>query len=132
MTVGEYFCGAIIGVAIIILDLIQEYKKSDFRFPVLAVAVGIYLPIGLSVPIFIGGVLNRNTDKIFQKDNLLKASGLITGEALMGILIALPIFLYGNPSWWPSIQNPILWIGVMLFLLTCFWIMNNKRIDNNT
>ena len=46
-----------------------------------------------------------------QKKGLLLASGLITGEALMGILVALPIFLTGNKDWWPSIDGFILMIN---------------------
>ena len=49
--------GFALALALIILDKIQEKRGSSFRFPVLAVAVGIYLPLGLSVPIFIGGIL---------------------------------------------------------------------------
>jgi len=38
------YMGMAIGIAIILLDLYQENRGSDFRIPVLAVAVGIYLP----------------------------------------------------------------------------------------
>jgi len=92
--------GFALAVALIILDKIQERRGSTFRFPVLAVAVGIYLPLGLSVPIFIGGVLawmvkRRSADlddaQWTRREGLglLVASGLITGEALMGVLVAL-------------------------------------------
>ena len=58
------------------------------------------MPLGLSVPIFIGGVLawlvKRNSAELDEKQwtkraslGLLVASGLITGEALMGVLVAL-------------------------------------------
>jgi putative OPT family oligopeptide transporter len=92
--------GFALAIALIILDKIQEKRRSSFRFPVLAVAVGIYLPLGLSVPIFIGGVIawlvkRRSADlepaQRTQREGLglLVASGLITGEALMGVLVAL-------------------------------------------
>lgn len=104
------FIGAGIGVLIIILDQIQAARGSDFRFPVLAVAVGLYLPFELDSTIMLGGVIallvgryqNANPMKegfklAIQRSNrsgLLFASGLITGEALLGILIALPIAIY--------------------------------------
>ena len=86
--------------ALIVLDKIQEKRGSTFRFPVLAVAVGIYLPLGLSIPIFIGGLIAwRVKQRSAALDEaqrtkreglgLLVASGLITGEALMGVLVAL-------------------------------------------
>ncbi len=100
------FIGMGVAAAIIALDLILEAQKSTFRTPVLAVAIGFYLPLELSVPIFAGGLIHyaikifhtrRNTSKEQVEESgrngLLFASGLITGEALMGILLAVPIIL---------------------------------------
>jgi putative OPT family oligopeptide transporter len=47
--------GMIVAVLIIALDLWLEKRGSEFRAPVLAVAVGIYLPFELSVAILLGG-----------------------------------------------------------------------------
>ena len=114
------YIGGIIAVILIILDLIQEKKGSDFRVPVLAVAVGIYLPITLTVPIFIGGMVNHYGKKAggsnaSEKRGLLMSSGFITGEALMGILVAVPIFLTGQKDWWPQVSGINL-LGPMLIL----------------
>ena len=49
--------GAAIGAAIIIIDEILKKRGANFRAPVLAAAVGIYLPLDLTVPIFLGGLL---------------------------------------------------------------------------
>lgn len=92
--------GFALAIVLIVLDKIQEKRGASFRLPVLAVAVGIYLPLGLSVPIFIGGVISwqikrrsAELDKMQltrrESLGLLVASGLITGEALMGVLVAL-------------------------------------------
>jgi len=91
---------------VIALDIYLQKINSAFRTPVLAVAIGFYLPFELSVPIFAGGLIHyavkkyhtkRNTEKEqvekSGRDGLLFASGLITGEALMGILLAVPIIL---------------------------------------
>jgi putative OPT family oligopeptide transporter len=95
--------GVGIGIAIIVLDEILRTRGSNFRTPVLAVAVGIYLPLELMVPIFLGGLLNHVVTRRFGRDlpeeerekrnraGMLFAAGLITGEALMGILMAIPI-----------------------------------------
>ena len=123
---GFVSIGGVIAVILILMDIRQEKMGSDFRIPVLAVAVGIYLPIELTVPIFIGGMINHFGKKSGaggskEKKGLLLASGLITGEALMGILVALPIFITGNKDWWPfigglSLVGPIAFIGVILWL----------------
>ena len=121
--------GAVIGLGIIILDIIQEKRGSTFRLPVLAVAVGIYLPIELSTPIFIGGMIAHFTNSTLNDSNnkgLLFASGLITGEALMGILVALPIFITGNKDWWPQINGPD-WLGTLPFIGIIFWFFNVSK-----
>jgi len=92
--------GFALAIVLIVLDKVQEKRGSSFRFPVLAVAVGVYLPLGLSLPIFVGGLIawlvkrrSRNLDEgqwtRREGLGLLLASGLITGEALMGVLVAL-------------------------------------------
>ena len=47
------YAGAVIGVLIILLDQYQLKRGSDFRVPILAVAIGIYLPIELTFSIFV-------------------------------------------------------------------------------
>ncbi len=100
------FIGMGVAVLIIALDLLLEAKKSNFRTPVLAVAIGFYLPLELSVPIFFGGLIAWAVKSFRRKlatrseevegssrSGLLFASGLITGEALMGITLAVPIVI---------------------------------------
>jgi len=100
--------GAAIGAVIIVLDEILKKSGAAWRSPVLACAVGIYLPIELSVPIFAGGLVaylverryppseaEGDRERIHQKGTLFSA-GLITGEALMGIFIAIPIVIVGS------------------------------------
>ncbi len=100
--------GALIGIAIIVLDEILKARKSDFRVPVLAAAVGIYLPLELMTPIFIGGLLAHFAQRSLgagasaadseraNRKGILFASGMITGEALTGIIIAIPIVASGR------------------------------------
>ena len=63
--------------------------------PVLPVAIGLYLPIHLSAPIFAGGLLRAFFDRKGEEGNkitekgILYGSGMIAGEGLIGILLAL-------------------------------------------
>ena len=98
--------GGVIGAIIIAFDAWLKARGSHFRMPVLAAAIGIYLPLELMVPIFLGGLLAHlvekklgvnphdedERDKVHRPGTLFSA-GLITGEALMGIFIAVPIVL---------------------------------------
>jgi len=105
---GMISIGAAIGAAVIAWDLWLKRRGSEFRAPVLAVAVGIYLPLELAVPIFLGGLLAWLVEKKLgvhgetpeaeraKRNGMLFAAGLITGEALMGIFIAIPIVTSGR------------------------------------
>ena len=105
---GMISIGAVIGVAVIAWDLWLKRRGAEFRAPVLAVAVGIYLPLELAVPIFAGGLLAWLVEKKLgvhgetpdaeraKRNGMLFAAGLITGEALMGIFIAVPIVMSGR------------------------------------
>ena len=110
--------GGAVGGLVIALDEWLKSRGSSFRVPVLAAAIGIYLPLELMVPIFLGGVLSylveraqglrKGDDEMrdrIHRPGTLFAAGLITGEALMGIAIAIPIVLAERadvlalPSW---------------------------------
>lgn len=96
------------GVALVTIwaDRIQAARGAALRFPVLAVALGFYLPLKLSAAILVGALLaafarrQRVQDAGGMDLGLLCAAGLITGEALMGILLAVPVALTGV---WPAL-----------------------------
>lgn len=137
------FIGMGFAAVIIILDRFLEARQSSFRTPVLAVAIGFYLPLELSVPIFAGGIIHwaiksfhkrKNTSseqiKKSSRNGLLFASGLITGEALTGILLAIPIVILKQYE----IDLPIIeyltgktmplggWIGAVLLIGVAYWL----------
>ncbi len=124
--------GAVIGVAIIVIDEVLKARGSSFRTPVLAVAVGIYLPLELMTPIFLGGLLAWIAERRLRRQGLdaaeierrhrkglLFAAGMITGEALMGIAIAVPIVTSGSadvlalPSLWHFGE----WLGLVVLAI---------------
>ena len=93
--------GMVVAVIVILIDLRLESRSSSFRTPVLALAVGVYLPLELSVPILAGGViahLARRGRGSLRDPGVLFAAGLITGEALIGIAMAVPIVVFEQPD----------------------------------
>ncbi|HEX9877603.1 MAG TPA: oligopeptide transporter, OPT family [Gammaproteobacteria bacterium] len=103
---GMVAFGAAIGTAIIVVDEYLKTRGTAWRTPVLAVAVGIYLPLELSVAIGLGGLVAYAATRgratggdgaaLAQRNGMLFASGLITGEALIGIFMAVPIVVSGD------------------------------------
>ena len=89
--------GSVLGILLLLGDAFLASKNSTFRLHLMPVAVGMYLPFGLSTPILIGGLLahfiladdnsREDSDSVLQKGVLL-SSGLIAGESLMGIILA--------------------------------------------
>ncbi len=125
------FIGAIFAVMAILIDKVLEQSNATFRVPVLALAVGIYLPLELTVPILIGGILHslitrKSTD---EQKGLLLAAGIITGEALLGILLAVPIAITKQKDFFSmgdslkglhQTVSPQL-IGLVLLTVVCYF-----------
>lgn len=133
------FIGAVIAAAIIALDQWLKARGAEFRTPVLAVAVGIYLPLELTVPIFAGGVVAWAAERTIRRTGggteivrrgshrgLLFASGLITGEALLGILLAIPFAAAQSTDVLrlaPAGFEPVaLWIGLAGAIGFTLWL----------
>jgi len=103
--------------------------------PILAFALGLYLPIHLSVGILVGGIVRLLVNRRFRKDEellktqvergILLSSGLVAGDALMGIVIAafagLGIDIAFGTRIIPTITgNPI--TASIAFLILAYWI----------
>jgi len=126
------YLGMLIALLLIVLDK-----------PVLSIAVGIYLPFSLTIPILLGGIVNYFVngsatatwhwkreqgddpgelegykEKVGQK-GILFSSGLVAGEALMGILLAIFIAMeldLGSP-FESAFMGVIILSGFVLSLL---------------
>jgi hypothetical protein len=99
------------------------------KMPVMSVAIGIYLPLFLSVPIIVGGLIHffvsrithyridgtlegdaseraEETAKKVTDKGVLIGAGFIAGESLMGVLIAFFIVTFQHPKdWFDSITQ---------------------------
>ena len=86
-----------IGLVLVGVDRLLARRGVAFRLHLMPVAVGMYLPFGLSVPIFLGGLLSAllhrqrppASETAASQPGVLLASGAIAGEALTGVGIAL-------------------------------------------
>jgi putative OPT family oligopeptide transporter len=130
---------------LVILGMMIAITLELAGIPSLAFAVGLYLPIAISAPIFVGGTVRWLVDKvIFKKlqdknlteeemiaetdksSGVLLASGYIAGGALAGILVAFSAeFLSGTVDGftrWSETYNPFFggdhsnWLGLIPFL----------------
>jgi len=130
--------GAGIAAVVIVIDSILAARGATFRIPVMAFAVGVYLPFDLNVPIFLGGLvallvsraMNRTKASEhrrgeIERNGLLISAGFITGEALMGIVLAVPVAaahdanvlaLFGG-KYHAFTAPALLFVGVVLVLL---------------
>jgi putative OPT family oligopeptide transporter len=89
--------GALIGVVVIGIDEALA-PRGRFRLPPLAVGMGMYLPMALTLVIPIGALLGRAHDRwaerrggdveLAKRLGVLMATGLIVGESLFGVVFA--------------------------------------------
>ncbi|OGT59487.1 MAG: oligopeptide transporter, OPT family [Gammaproteobacteria bacterium RIFCSPHIGHO2_12_FULL_43_28] len=136
--------GALIAVICIVID---EFLKKQYgtRLPVLAVGVGIYLPLDSSVPVVIGGLLaylvQRQLNRRYQQRGdaaveaklnvhrhrgLLLSCGIVAGASIMGVLLALPFAITESSDAlriMPNELEPFAGIfSIIVTFLLCAWI----------
>ena len=99
--------GAAVGVVAIVVDqLFLAPRNTRFRLHAMPLAVGMYLPWTVTFPMLFGGFAywwverrsqqrqdDETTKQAVIHRGLLFSSGLVAGEALMGILIAVLVVL---------------------------------------
>ena len=119
---GLVFLGVFIAIAVEIIGI-----------PVLPFAIGLYLPIHLSTPIMVGGLIrlwvekrkfkSEDRRKEVTNDGVLFSSGLIAGEGLVGILLAvfavfgINMSLDGVLGNWGGMAFFILLVAIMIFFM---------------
>ena len=72
----------------VVLAFIVNFFTSSIA--VVAFGIGVYVPILLSFPLFIGGLLRLAADRRgFTEKGRLLAAGAIAGEGFIGVVLAL-------------------------------------------
>lgn len=98
--------GAAVGAGVILVDEVLA-QSSKLRLPPLAVGLGIYLPMGVTLTVVVGAVIGwfydraaeRARDPEFVKRmGVLMATGMIVGDSLFGVLYAGIVYETGSES----------------------------------
>jgi uncharacterized oligopeptide transporter (OPT) family protein len=124
--------GAGIGFLILVFNFILETKQTHFRMPVMPVAVGIYLPAPLTLPILTGSIIawlvsynkNHKTNEEHLQRGILFSSGFIAGESITGVFIALLASLgitRLNLSLSSDIQMLFSCLGALTLIIIFIW-----------
>ncbi len=82
---GTISIGAALAAMLAIVDGQLEARGSSWRTPIMPVAIGLYLPLGLSVAILLGSLAGIGRSREEGGSGILFAAGLVAGEALMGV-----------------------------------------------
>ncbi|OSC36787.1 OPT family oligopeptide transporter [Mycobacterium decipiens] len=90
--------GALIGMVVVVVDEVLANRTGKLRLPPLAVGMGMYLPVALTLMIPIGAFLGRiydswarstgDDDERKKRLGVMLATGLIVGESLYGVIFA--------------------------------------------
>lgn len=102
--------GATIIIAIILINRLFKIEKY-IKLSILGIAIGMYLPLASSLPLFLGGMLavivHRKLNKITKSEKLkelgkqrgtLIACGLVAGSALVDVVLAIPFSILHSPD----------------------------------
>ncbi|GAB6137020.1 OPT family oligopeptide transporter [Halanaerobaculum tunisiense] len=125
--------------AFVLTGVFSSLVIEMFGIGSLPFAVGLYLPIHLSTPIMLGGLIKLALEKKeivsleIKKDKdesgILFASGLVAGDALIGILLA-GLALQGwhemiqiGSSWLGGLANIV---GLVTFVVLTYTLWNNS------
>jgi len=137
MPMDMIMIGVVGSIVCILIDLFYLKRiNSKFRIYIMPIAVGIYLPVTLAVPILIGGfiryMINRKKVVDESKDpGILFSSGLIAGESLMGILIALFIFFKLKLSLADYVSGTLTTLlSVAAIMLGCYMLWRAARKED--
>lgn len=132
------FIGSCIISGIIFLNYLFKSGRY-FNLSILGVAIGMYLPISSSFPLFVGGMIALFVQKRLQhmqKDEkerinrkqkgTLIACGLVAGSAILDVLLAVPFSIAQNPDVLKLVganwQNSSVYLGVLSTFLLAWWI----------
>jgi putative OPT family oligopeptide transporter len=117
------FVGIAMGISLILIKV-----RSPMLF-----SVGMYLPLGTTFAIFCGGMIRGIVDRIrdrrgynaaqkarVENAGVLAASGLIAGEALVGLLIAAVVYARAKHEFWtwrdlfksPVLESVVPWLSL--------------------
>lgn len=100
------FIGAGIGVVVVIVDALLG-RAGKLRLPPLAVGIGVYLPMSVTLPVVIGAVLGKLYDRraerardpeLMKRMGVLMATGLIVGDSLLNVAFAGIVAGTGSPD----------------------------------
>jgi putative OPT family oligopeptide transporter len=125
--------GAIVGVALIVLDEILGVMKK-LRIPPLAVGIGIYLPMSATFAVIIGALIGHWYDTRSESKPdpararrlaTLVASGLIVGESIWGVINAGLIVGFAKEAPIALVSGDFAaapWLGVLAFVGIVVWL----------
>ncbi|HTY60792.1 MAG TPA: oligopeptide transporter, OPT family [Acidobacteriota bacterium] len=122
--------GAALSIVLILLGAYLKKRGSEFGISPMAVAVGIYLPFTTTLPILLGGIVHLLITKKYQSRQKLEmaiqagtvfCAGLVAGEALTGIFLAIPIGMDVRLPWTLIQSEPIRDILSILVLIGLPW-----------
>lgn len=124
--------GIAMGISMILIKV-----RSPMLF-----SVGMYLPLGTTFAIFVGGVIRGIVDRKVkarghndaqkarvENAGILAASGLIAGEALMGLLIATVVFIFDRmgkpPDFWAleAFNDVAPWLAIAFFAVLAMYLI---------
>lgn len=134
--------GIMIAIVGIVVDEILR-ARYGLRLPVLAIGLGIYLRLEVTVPLIIGGVISylvtrKTAKRIATEDKkknqmssgtqnaLMLACGLVAGSTLMGVFLAIPFAIKQSADVFRLVPDSFIQtagvLSIIVTLCICYWM----------
>lgn len=129
-----------VGVVLVVIVLDKLLRLQRYiQLSILGVAIGMYLPLASSFPLFLGGLISMIVHLHMKKKKMpaeeiknrkqigtLIACGLVAGAALLDVVLAIPFSIWHSPDalrmvgiWW---QNYGIALSIIATLALAVWI----------
>ncbi|MDP3705479.1 MAG: oligopeptide transporter, OPT family [Legionellaceae bacterium] len=142
------FAGACFIFTLIVCNHVFKWQRF-IRLSILGVAIGMYLPITSSFPLFLGGMIAWFVQKRLNQQALKKtaenqrkqigtrvACGLVAGSALVDVLLAIPFSMLHSPDAWRLVsehwENTYgVYLSGLITLLLAAWIIRRVTAEGS-
>jgi uncharacterized oligopeptide transporter (OPT) family protein len=129
LPVNMLLIGAGIIVSFILLNfMLRKYKMN---LSILGIAMGLYLPLSSSTPLFVGSLIafvlqlmakRRGIAEAKTQRSVVLACGIVAGAALMDVMLAIPFAISGNPNMLKIMPAHLQSVAVVLGVLSILYL----------
>ena len=116
---------------LVIIGILLGFSAHLMHISILPFAIGLYLPLSLSTGIMVGGIVHVIVKRFCSYESvqqgILASSGLVAGDACMGVIVALLAVLGIIPASKAGFLNDYFTLGFFAALGACLIYLSSRK-----